>query len=47
MNVSATLECLPPVAEKGARNLQNFFPFLCLLEEKEVLQPVEEEPSMM
>ena len=42
-HTSAALECLPPVAERKTRNLQNFFPSLHLLEE-EVLEQVEKEP---
>ena len=39
-------ECLPPAAERKTRHLQNFFPFLNLLEEEAevVLQLAKEEP---
>ena len=31
------LRCLPPLAEREARNFQNFFPFPNLLKEEEAL----------
>ena len=40
-NANAALEYLQPVAEREARNLQNFFSLLGLLEEEEVLEPEE------
>ena len=43
-NACATLKCLPPVAAREARDLQNFFPFPRLLEEEKVLELEEEEP---
>ena len=39
---NAAVEYLPPVAERKARNLQNFFPLLHLLEEEAALEPKEE-----
>ena len=43
-NASAALECLPPAAEREAMSLQSFFLFHCLLENKEIVLLLEEEP---
>ena len=44
-NANADRVCLPPVAVRGVRNLQNFFPFLRREEEEEALEDDDEEEA--